>query len=134
MLSAVQKKSCGSVQVYSVDKNAVEQALDRFVAACEQRQEILGVVLFGSMVEGGFGVGSDVDLLLILATSDRTFLDRISLYQPDGFPVDVDVFPYTWEEVRAGQPLAATALAAGKVLFQRKGVKLDSLLSSSVKP
>lgn len=124
MPSAVRKKSCGSVQVYWVDKEAVEQALDRFVAACQQREEVMAVVLFGSLVEGGFGVGSDVDLLLVLSKSEHRFLDRIPIYQPDRFPVDVDVFPYTCEEIRAGQPLALRALATGRVLWQEEGINL----------
>lgn len=121
MPSAVQKTSCNSVTVYWVDKETVQQALDRLVADCQQREEVLAVVLFGSLVEGGFGVGSDVDLLLILRESAYPFLDRIPLYQPDRFPVDVDVFSYTWEEIRAGHPLAHRALATGRVLWQREG-------------
>jgi predicted nucleotidyltransferase len=113
------------VTVYWVDKEAVQQALDRFVAACRQRDDILAVVLFGSLAEGGFGVGSDVDLLLILRESQYPFLDRVPLYQPDRFPVDVDVFPYTWEEIQAGQPLAQRALATGRVLWQREGMNLE---------
>lgn len=131
MPSAVQKTSFGSVTVYWVDKEAVHQALDRFVAACRQRDDVLAVVLFGSLVEGGFGVGSDVDLLLVLCESDRPFPDRIPLYQPDRFPVDVDVFPYTWEEIRAGQPLALRALATGRILWQREGTNLQLLLKET---
>lgn len=108
-----------------MDKEAVHQALDHFVAACRQRDEVLAVVLFGSLAEGGFGVGSDGDLLLVLRESDRPFPDRIPLYQVDRFPVDVDVFPYTWEEIRAGHPLALRALTTGKILWQREGTNLQ---------
>ncbi len=129
MPSAIQRKSFGSVVVYSVDKAAVEEALARFVAACREREEILAVVLFGSFARGGFGVGSDVDLLLILRESPLPFLDRIPLYRPVDFPIDVDVFPYTLAEIRAGQPLAKEALRTGRLLWQREGVDERALSS-----
>ncbi len=121
MPSAIRSKSYGSVTVYSVDKDLVRDAVERFVAEMQRREEVLAVVLFGSFAEGGFGVGSDIDLLLVLRDSDRPFLDRIPQYFPADFPVDVDVFPYTMAEVRAGQPLARTALARGRVLWRRPG-------------
>ncbi len=133
MPSAIQRKSFGSVVVYSVDKVAVEEALARFVAACREREEILAVVLFGSFARGGFGVGSDVDLLLILRESPLPFLDRIPLYRPVDFPIDVDVFPYTLAELRAGQPLAEEALRTGRILWQREGVD-ERLLSAMRDP
>ncbi len=43
--------------------------------------------------------GSDIDLLLILNASEETFLKRIPRFLPSRFPVRVDVFPYTEEEV-----------------------------------
>jgi predicted nucleotidyltransferase len=122
MPSAIRKKSYGSVTIYSVNKEQVAQALERFTAACQQRPEVLAIVLFGSFSRGDFGVGSDVDILIILKDSPRPFLDRIPIYQPDRFPVDVDVFPYTWEEVRNGQPVAGEALATGQVLWQREEI------------
>lgn len=119
MPSAIRKKSCGSLTIYSVDKEKVVQALQRFVIACRKRPEVLAVVLFGSFARDQFGVGSDVDLLLILEASPLPFLDRIAVYGPERFPVDIDVFPYTLEEVHSGQPVALEALRTGLVLWQR---------------
>ncbi|RMD59976.1 nucleotidyltransferase domain-containing protein [Candidatus Parcubacteria bacterium] len=125
MPSAIRKKSCGSVTVYSVDEEQVTEALNRFVADCRQRPEVLAVVLFGSFGKEHFGVGSDVDILLVLEDSLLPFLERWPLYQPEKFPVDVDVFPYTQAEVQAGQPVVREALASGRVLWQRKGATLS---------
>ncbi|MBW2071446.1 MAG: nucleotidyltransferase domain-containing protein [Deltaproteobacteria bacterium] len=126
MPSAIRKKSYGSVTIYSVDKELVTQALNGFVAACRQRPEVLAVVLFGSFAGNWFGVGSDVDILIILEDSPLPFLHRLPLYQPASFPLDVDVFPYTWKEVQAGQAVAREALSTGRVLWQREGVDLTS--------
>lgn len=119
MPSAIRKKSCGSLTIYSVDEDMVAQALEQFVSACRQRPEVLAVVLFGSLAGDRFGVGSDVDLLLILEDSPLPFLDRIPVYRPERFPVDVDVFSYTLEEVQSGHPVALEALRTGLVLWQR---------------
>ena len=124
MPSAIRKKSCGSVTIYSIDKEQIARALEQFVAACRRRPEVLAVVLFGSFLGERFGVGSDVDILLVLADSPHPFLERLALYRPEQFPVDADVFPYTLAEIRAGQPLARTALATGRVLWQREGTVL----------
>ncbi|MEM3554407.1 MAG: nucleotidyltransferase domain-containing protein [Candidatus Micrarchaeaceae archaeon] len=119
MPSAIQKRSYGSVTVYSIHKEQIWQELERFVHRLSERPEVLAVILFGSLAEGRLGVGSDVDLLVILSQSDRPFLERLPLYAPERFPVDVDVFPYTLEEIRRGQPLAGQALAQGRVLWCR---------------
>jgi len=74
------------------------------------------------VAEGAAVPGSDVDLLLILAASDRPFLDRIPLFLPSWFPVGVDVFPYTREELEQkaeGNPLILGATRRGIVVFRR---------------
>jgi predicted nucleotidyltransferase len=125
MPSAIRKKSFGSVSVYSLDESLVWSALDVLTRELATRQEVLAVVLFGSLAKGGMGVGSDVDLLVILSNSEKSFLDRLADYKPDRFPVDIDVFPYTLAEVRQGQPLAREALEHGRVLWQEEKVAED---------
>lgn len=119
MPSAIRKQSYGSVTVYSIVEQVIWEALERFVDRLSTRSEVLAVVLFGSLARGRPGVGSDVDLLVVLAQSDLPFLERIPLYAPERFPVDVDVFPYTLDEVNRGQPLARQALMEGRVLWHR---------------
>lgn len=85
------------------------------------------MVLFGALADGRLNVGSDVDLLVILSGSDDPFLERLHLYVPERFPTDVDVFPYTLDEIRKGQPLARQALSQGRILWQRAGFELASV-------
>ncbi len=125
MPSAMQKRSYGSVTVYFIDEHAVWVALERLVDQLSERPEVLAIVLFGSLTDGRLSVGSDVDLLLVLSHSQHSFLDRVPLYVPERFPVDVDVFPYTVDEIRKGQPLACQALAQGRVLWRRTGFELS---------
>jgi uncharacterized protein len=127
MPSAIRKRSFNSVSVYSLDEGVVWSALDGFTRELAARGEVLAVVLFGSLAKGRMGVGSDVDLLVVLEDSHEPFLDRLAQYRPDRFPVDIDVFPYTLAEIKEGQPMAHEALLHGRVLWQREA--LQSALS-----
>jgi len=74
----------------------VKQAVESLAAG---RPEVEQVLVFGSFATGRPVPGSDVDLLVILEQSDRSFIDRIPLYTPGGVGIGVDVFPYTREEI-----------------------------------
>ena len=94
------------------------------IAALEERfPEIRRAMVFGSLVHDRAVPGSDVDLLLVLKTSDRKFLDRPAKYRPDGFPVGLDIFAYTADEMEKmlddGNFFVRRALREGKTLFER---------------
>lgn len=113
-----------TVKVTYLDRDAVGRALNAHVSDLTTRHpEIEEIVLFGSMVTGTPVPGSDVDLLVVLTTSDRRFIDRIPAFLPSRFPVDVDVFPYTREELermkREGNHFVLAALRDGIRLFTR---------------
>lgn len=84
----------------------------------QQHPEIERAIVFGSLARGDAAPGSDVDLLLVLRESPLTFLERIPHYTPSHFPVGVDVFPYTRQEVEQmlaeGNSFIRCALAEGK--------------------
>lgn len=84
---------------------------------------VLEVGLFGSLVRGNYGPGSDADLLVILKADTRRFVDRIPefLEHFSGLGIAVDVFPYTVEEIAAmqGEGFVKTALAERLVLVHR---------------
>ena len=59
---------------------------------------------------------SDVDICLVLAHSDKPFRERAADYLPLGFPVGLDLFPYTraeLERLRRDHPSWHRALTAG---------------------
>jgi predicted nucleotidyltransferase len=84
---------------------------------------VLEVGLFGSLVRGDYGPGSDADLLVILAADARRFVDRIPefLRHFSGLGIAVDVFPYTREEIAVMQDagLVKSALSERRVLARR---------------
>lgn len=56
--------------------------------------DVLAVILFGSLARGDHTGFSDADLLVVLSRSDKPFLDRIPALLPRGVEVQVDVFPF----------------------------------------
>jgi len=83
------------------------------------------VVLFGSLARGDAVPGSDVDLLIVLAADERRFMDRVSDFLPDAFPIGVDVIPWTLAEledrVAEGDRFAMAILREGRILLDREG-------------
>lgn len=113
-----------TVGVTWFDSEAVRRALDAYVGSLvREHPEVDEVILFGSVAKGTAVPGSDVDLLLVLSTADRPFLDRMPRFLPTGFPVGVDVFPYTRAEIERmraeGNRFVDTALREGVTLFRR---------------
>ena len=101
----------------------VERELDRIVARL-RTLDPERVILFGSFARGDFHEGSDIDLMVILNTSER-FIDRIGHVLEVLDPADFDVEPhvYTPSEYelmkRQGALLAQAAESEGKVLYER---------------
>lgn len=88
-----------TVVIKSIDRELIKGAVESFVAKLrEEHPEVERVIWFGSWVTGLPSPGSDVDLCIILSSSDKPPRDRISDYLPVGFPVGVDLFVYTQDE------------------------------------
>jgi predicted nucleotidyltransferase len=109
------------VVVKSLDANAVRASADDYAARLlATRADVEELVIFGSFENGTWAPGSDLDVLIVLTAADRPVRDRIPDFLPDRFPVPVDVFPYTRQELqdRADSPLMA-AVAASRWRYRR---------------
>jgi predicted nucleotidyltransferase len=86
-----------------------------------QHPEIDRIVLFGSYARGDYFPGSDVDVLIIMTESDKPARDRIAAFRPTSFPCDIDIFPYTKNEVerlmKDPHGLVYRALSEGQQLY-----------------
>ena len=107
-----------SVVIKSADRVGVTRAVSNYVANLNaEHPEIKKVIWFGSWAKGLPAPGSDVDLCLILSSSDKPFRERIPVYLPVGFPVGIDLFPYTiaeFEELKQKSPSWHAAIVSGK--------------------
>ncbi len=65
------------------------------------------IVVFGSFADGLYAPGSDIDIFIVLSRADAPVRDRIPALLPGAFPVGIDLFPYTRDEIaaREGSPL-----------------------------
>lgn len=89
-----------SVVVKSIDKAVVKSTVDAYAARLlSSRPEVEEIVVFGSFENDTYAPGSDIDLFIVLSHSDRDIRDRIADLMPGAFPVGVDLFPYTRDEI-----------------------------------
>ena len=63
-----------------------------------ERTELLRVGYFGSCARGNWGVGSDLDVILIVESSPDPFPVRAARWDLSDLPVPCDVLVYTQEE------------------------------------
>jgi len=66
------------------------------------RPEVVRIGCFGSYARNDWGVGSDLDLIIIVESSDQPFLRRSLAWDTTDLPVPADVLVYTlaeWEEM-----------------------------------
>lgn len=74
---------------------------------------VVAVGYFGSYARGDWGPGSDLDLVIVVASSDVPFVGRIPPGDTTGLPVPVDVLTYTieeWQRLRASRTRFADTL------------------------
>ena len=99
----MQKRLCGSVQVFSLDRDRTIAGLRQMAQSLLRRDRRVEVVaLFGSLAQGRAVPGSDADLLIILHEHGLPrWFDRIPEYLLDA-AIPVEAFPFTWAEVQRG--------------------------------
>ena len=85
------------------DKECVLAALDDWVKGqVPLHPEVCAIGYFGSYARGDWGVGSDLDLLIILSRCDIPFERRTLSWPTEQLPVPTDTLIYTnkeWEQL-----------------------------------
>jgi predicted nucleotidyltransferase len=117
MQSLIQKKSCGSVKTFWLDKELFELRLrEAMKEILSERSEIEDAVLFGSFADKKAGIYSDLDILLVVKDSDKSFIDRQMEYKDyfNDIGLNVDLFVYTRKEVDRGISFVEKALSKGR--------------------
>jgi predicted nucleotidyltransferase len=81
------------------EPHKVIQALKHWVENLVKTQaDIVRIGYFGSFARGDWGVGSDLDLVIIVDRTDRPFEMRPGRFDTLELPVPVDILVYTLEE------------------------------------
>jgi len=88
------------------DLKTVDRAVRSWAGAIARvRPEVLRIGYFGSYARGSWGVGSDLDLVVIVKGSELPFAKRRVGWNTDSLPVPTDLLIYTaeeWEALRGG--------------------------------
>ena len=80
------------------DAREVDEAVRRWVDRVVMiHPEVVRVGYFGSYARGDWGVGSDLDLIIIVDRSDEPF-ERRARWDATKLPVPTDVLVYTQDE------------------------------------
>ncbi|OGL46970.1 MAG: hypothetical protein A2161_09405 [Candidatus Schekmanbacteria bacterium RBG_13_48_7] len=93
--------SSNSVKIKSVSPVLVIDALKKWISELRlNNKNLISAGYFGSYAKGNYAPGSDIDILLILTNSkhDR-FFDRSPEFYPESFPIGMDIFVYTVDEI-----------------------------------
>ena len=80
------------------DRDEVMSAVDGWARRLVSTAPVVAVGVFGSYLRGDWGVGSDVDLVVIVSNADAPFWARSLDYDATGLPVPADVLVYTEDE------------------------------------
>lgn len=84
------------------DRNEVEKALRAWAQKVRvEHPETLRIGYFGSYATESWGVGSDVDIVIVVAASKKPFMERPQDFDTTSLPVPADLFVYTAEEFAA---------------------------------
>lgn len=81
------------------DRAAVHRAAEAWARRLLQEQpQVLRVGYFGSYARGDWGVGSDLDLVLLVDEAKPAFMERATAFDATELPVPADVLVYTPSE------------------------------------
>lgn len=87
------------------DRRTVDAAVRRWAERmAQERPEVLRIGYFGSYARGDWGVGSDLDLVVIVRHATLPFERRAAAWDTTEIPVPVDLLVYTEEEWEAMDP------------------------------
>jgi len=77
----------------------VDAAVRRWAAkVAKERPDVIQIGYFGSYARGDWGVGSDLDLLIIVQHAAKPFEMRAGEWDTRDIPVPTDVLVYTQKE------------------------------------
>ncbi|GIV67215.1 nucleotidyltransferase domain-containing protein [Caldilinea sp.] len=101
---------------------ALQEALQRILTQLRRMPEVERVILFGSYAAGRKDLFTDLDLLVVMESSED-FLTRMARLRRDlNVGVDLDLLVYTPEEFTQMQDrgFLRQILATGQVLYERE--------------
>lgn len=86
------------------DRQTIDQSVRGWVSTLvSSRSDILRVGYFGSYAKDDWGVGSDLDIMVIMTQSKKPFWQRSLEFDLTNLPIPSEILVYTrdeWEKMR----------------------------------
>ncbi len=106
------------------DRVTVDRAVRAWAAQqVKQRPEVLKLGYFGSYARGNWGVGSDIDLVIVVTAAAEPFEQRTLSWDTSSLPVPAEILIYTESEWRTlgteRTRFARTLVEQTKWVYQR---------------
>jgi len=105
------------------DDQLVDQAVRAWAYKLgKSHPQILKIGYIGSYARGDWGVGSDVDILILVSHSGQHFEQRTSEWDASALPVPADILVYTleeWQHMLAGGRFSQTVAREAVWIFER---------------
>lgn len=97
------------------NKETVDTTVRRWAKkVVRERPDVVKIGYFGSYARGDWGVGSDLDIVITVDTTDQPFEMRSCNFDTQELPVPADVLVYTQGEWQ-GQRRFSKTLSAGVI-------------------
>ena len=118
-------RSCTTSVFRWPDAREVDGAVRRWATALGQAHaDVLRIGYIGSYARGDWGVGSDIDLFILVERSDRPFEQRAAVWDTTALPVPADVLVYSVPErevmVAQGRRLAHEVRCEAVWVYERR--------------
>lgn len=100
-------RSLNSSVIKWPDKKCVQQALQKWALEIKRKHSnVVRIGYFGSYARGDWGVGSDLDIIVIVKKSELPRERRAIPFDKENLPVPADLLVYTldeWESLSASE-------------------------------
>ena len=102
-------------------ERALHKAVQDIVAALSRRDDVKRAVLFGSYADGRRDLFTDLDILIVVESSQDFITRTAQMHQFLAPPVDMDLLVYTPDELRkiASRGFIRQALQEGTVIYEK---------------
>jgi uncharacterized protein len=107
------------------NKQSVDSAVRSWAEKVSQeRKDVQKIGYFGSYARGDWGVGSDLDIVVILDRSDKPMERRAADWDTKDLPVPSDLLIYTieeWQNMKDEGRLGRTLKQEAVWIYERSG-------------
>ncbi len=112
------------------DAGTIDRAVRRWANRLLQNREgVLRIGYFGSYARGDWGVGSDLDLIIILESSNQPFMRRGREFDITELPVPADVVVYSkdeWQSLKQQGRFYETVMGETVWVFDERGIRRET--------